>query len=422
MLKKYLDKLQPYLDKLKPYWEKIRPQAEVALAKGKHFYKHAEVIAKHKWAQPRFRLISSLAGALIVGVVIGMIFAPSKDDTENTHKTISVDKTGIINISLPGVTLSPDFFEFYQTGESTAPIMLSVPGRLAYNAERVKVISARAPGRVERIYAFDGAVVKEGDAVADFYSPDYVSAQTEYILSSKMVAALNKADVGTLYQDAKDTQEAAANHLRILGGSNQDIQRLRTTGLASPTFPIRAPIQGVVIKRAVDPGAYLNTGDVLATIADPKNLWFVGNVYEQDISKIHVGDIFHLKVEAFPERDFVAKANYVGASIDPITHALVIRCEIENADGLLKPEMFATGTLEVGTTSAVVIPTSALIQARNARFVIIKTGPESYSRLPVYGFELNDHEFAVTDGLTAHQTLLIKGATLLNQRFAREED
>ncbi|QWD34392.1 efflux RND transporter periplasmic adaptor subunit [Polynucleobacter paneuropaeus] len=422
MLKKYLDKLQPYLDKLKPYWEKLRPQAEVAIAKGKHFYKHAEVIAQQKWAQPRFRLISSLLGALVLGVVIGMIFAPSKNDTENTHKTISVDKTGIINLSLPGVTLSPDVFEFYQTGESTAPIMLSVPGRLAYNAERVKVISARAPGRVERIYAFDGAVVKEGDAVADFYSPDYVSAQTEYILSSKMVAALNKADVGTLYQDAKDTQEAAANHLRILGGSNQDIQRLRTTGLASPTFPIRAPIQGVVIKRAVDPGAYLNTGDVLATIADPKNLWFVGNVYEQDISKIHVGDIFHLKVEAFPERDFVAKANYVGASIDPTTHALVIRCEIENADGLLKPEMFATGTLEVGTTSAVVIPTSALIQARNARFVIIKTGPESYSRLPVYGFELNDHEFAVTDGLTAHQTLLIKGATLLNQRFAREED
>ena len=422
MLKKYLDKLQPYLDKLKPYWEKIRPQAEVALAKGKHFYKHAEVIAKHKWAQPRFRLISSLLGALVLGVVIGMIFAPSKNDTENTHKTISADKTGIINISLPGVTLSPDIFEFYQTGESTAPIMLSVPGRLAYNAERVKVISARAPGRVERIYAFDGAVVKEGDAVADFYSPDYVSAQTEYILSSKMVAALNKADVGTLYQDAKDTQEAAANHLRILGGSDQDIQRLRANGVASPTFPIRAPIQGVVIKRAVDPGAYLNTGDVLATIADPKNLWFVGNVYEQDISKIHVGDIFHLKVEAFPERDFVAKANYVGASIDPTTHALVIRCEIENADGLLKPEMFATGTLEVGTTSAVVIPTSALIQARNARFVIIKTGPESYSRLPVYGFELNDHEFAVTDGLTAHQTLLIKGATLLNQRFAREED
>jgi len=422
MLKKYLDKLQPYLDKLKPYWEKVRPQAEVALAKGKHFYQHAEVIAKQKWAQPRFRLISSLLGTLIVGIIIGMIFAPSKDDAENTHKTISVDKTGVINISLPGVTLSPDVFEFYITGESTAPLNLIVPGRLAYNAERVKVISARAPGRVERIYAFDGAPVKAGDPVADFYSPDYVSAQTEYILSSKMVAALNKADVGSLYQDAKDTLEAAANHLRILGGSDQDIQRLRATGVASPTFPIRAPIEGVVIKRAVDPGAFLNTGDVLATIADPKNLWFVGSVFEQDIGKIKVGDLFRLKVEAYPEREFVAKANYVGASIDPTTHALVIRAEIDNSDGLLKPEMFVTGTLEVGTTNAVVIPTSALIQARNARYVIIKTGEDTYSRLPVYGFDINDHEFAVTDGLEPHQNLLIKGATLLNQRFVREQD
>ena len=422
MLKKYLEKLQPFLDKLKPYWEKARPQAQAALAKGQQAYQHAEVIAKQKWAQPRFRLITSLAGALIVGVVIGMMFAPSKDDTTSPHKTISADKTGIINISLPGVTLSPDVFEFYQTGESTAPMMLNVPGRLAYNAERLKVISARVAGRVERIYAFDGAQVKAGDAVADFYSPDYVSAQTEYVLASKMVSALNKAEVGTLYQDAKDTQEAAANHLRILGGSDQDIQRLKTTGQATPTFPIRSPIEGVVTKRAVDPGAYMNTGDILATIADPKHLWFVGSVFEQDIGKIHVGDTFHLKVESFPERDFVAKANYVGASIDPTTHALVIRAEIDNSDGLLKPEMFVTGTLEVGTTNAVVIPTSALIQARNARYVIIKTGEDTYSRLPVYGFDINDHEFAVTDGLQPHQNLLIKGATLLNQRFLREED
>jgi len=69
-----------------------------------------------------------------------------------------------------------------------------------------------------------------------------------------------------------------------------------------------------------------------------------------------------------------------------------------------------------------VIPTSALIQARNARYVIIKTGEDTYSRLPVYGFDINDHEFAVTDGLQPHQNLLIKGATLLNQRFVREED
>jgi Cu(I)/Ag(I) efflux system membrane fusion protein len=306
--------------------------------------------------------------------------------------------------------------------ESNVPVSLSVPGRLAFNAERVKVISARAPGRVERIYAFDGAIVKAGQAIADFFSPDYVSAQTEYILSAKMVSTLQKAAVGTLYDDAQSTLEAAANHLRVLGASNEDIARLKNGGQATPTFPIRTPIDGVVIKRAVDPGAFMNTGDILATIADPKNLWFLGNVYEQDVGKIKVGDTFHLKVESFPERDFVAKANYVGATIDPTTHALIVRCEIENTDGALKPEMFVSGKLEVGATPAVILPSSAIIQARNVRFVIIKTGVDSYRRLPIQGFDLSAKDFAVTEGLLVGQNVLTKGATLLNQRFLREED
>lgn len=416
MLKKYLDKLKPYLEKLKPF-------ADTAREKGTQAYEHAEVVAKKYWAQPRFRLGSYLLVTLIIGVSIGkMIAPPAEDDGRTSKKTVEVEKNGIININLPGVTLSPDNFEFMQTAVGSAPVFLSVPGRLAFNSERLKVISARAPGRIERIYAFDGAIVTAGQALADYFSPDYISAQTEYILSSKMVSALQKRQVDGLYEDAMSTAEAAANQLRVLGASNEDIARLRKTGQASSTFPIRAPIDGVVIKRAVDPGAYLNTGDILATIADPKNLWFLGNVYEQDIGKIKVGDVFRLKVESFPDREFTAKANYVGAAIDPVTHALVVRCEVDNSDGLLKPEMFVSSTLEIGKTEAVVIPSSAVIQGRNVRFAIIKTGENSYSRRPIYGYALNAKEFAVTDGLEANQTLLIKGASLLNQRFLREED
>ncbi|WP_162785373.1 efflux RND transporter periplasmic adaptor subunit [Polynucleobacter necessarius] len=105
-----------------------------------------------------------------------------------------------------------------------------------------------------------------------------------------------------------------------------------------------------------------------------------------------------------------------------LMHALVVRCEVDNSEGLLKPEMFVSGTLEVGKTQAVVIPTSAVIQGRNVRYAIIKTGDTTFSRRPIFGFALNASEFAVTDGLEAHQTVVIKGATLLNQRFLREED
>jgi Cu(I)/Ag(I) efflux system membrane fusion protein len=414
--------LNKYLDKLKSYAQNWKPLAHSSWVKLTQLCRHLEAQFKKYWAQPRFRLFSYLLLALIIGVNIGRMISPAAVDLSNNKKVIDVEKNGIINIDLPGVTLSSDTFAFIQTAEGAAPVHLAVPGRLAFNAERLKVISARAPGRVERIYAFDGAIVKTGQALADYFSPDYVSAQTEYILSSKMIAALQKNQVGSLYEDAQSTAEAAANHLRVLGASNEDIARLRNGGQATPTFPIRAPIDGVVIKRAVDPGAYLNTGDILATIADPKHLWFLGNVYEQDVGKIKVGDTFRLKVSSFPEREFIAKANYVGAAIDPVTHALVVRCEVDNSDGLLKPEMFVSGTLEIGKTKAVVIPTSAVIQGRNVRYAIIKTGDTTFSRRPIFGFALSASEFAVTDGLNAHQTVVIKGATLLNQRFLREED
>ena len=407
----------------KKYLEKMKPTAKVLLNKGRILSNHLATRVRVLWAKPVMKLGTYLVVALLIGIFVGQKLSPKSDGTDSkSQKMVSVDKTGIINITLPGVTLSPEVFEFSQSVESNVPVSLSVPGRLAFNAERVKVISARAPGRVERIYAFDGAIVKAGQAIADFFSPDYVSAQTEYILSAKMVSTLQKAAVGTLYDDAQSTLEAAANHLRVLGASNEDISRLKNGGQATPTFPIRTPIDGVVIKRAVDPGAFMNTGDILATIADPKHLWFLGNVYEQDVGKIKVGDTFHLKVESFPERDFVAKANYVGATIDPTTHALIVRCEIENTDGALKPEMFVSGKLEVGTTPAIILPSSAIIQARNVRFVIIKTGVDSYRRLPIQGFDLSAKDFAVTEGLLVGQNVLTKGATLLNQRFLREED
>lgn len=426
MLKNYLNniiaKLKPFLEKIKPLWHKAKPFVLHLEAKIKPLLHQAKTKFAIYWAKPKFRLMSYLLVSLIIGIQIGKLFAPEADDPNAAKKVVDVEKNGIININLPGVVLSPDQFEFLQTSEGVVPVSMSVPGRLAFNSERLKVLSARAPGRVERIHAFDGAIVDEGQAIADYFSPDYVSAQTEYILSTKMLAALQGDRFASLYQDAQTTAQAAANHLRVLGASNEDIARLRSSGQATSTFPIRAPIAGVVVKRAVDPGAYLNTGDILATIADPKQLWFLGNVYEQDIRKIKLGDTFHLKVESYPDKEFIAKANYIGATIDPATHALVVRCDVDNSDGLLRPEMFATGSLEIDKVTAVVIPTTAVIQARNARYAIIKTGETTFSRLPIFGFELSNKEFAVTDGLSAHQTLVTKGATLLNQRFLREDD
>lgn len=373
------------------------------------------------WGNATIKTSLALLIALLIGLKLGTYLVDADTDSKS-EKGVEVEKTGAITITLPGVILDQDVFKFQTAELKDVPIDLSVPGKLVFNAEKSKVLSARVAGRVERIYTFDGSTVKAGQVMADFYSPDYVSAQQEYLLSLQTVKTLEQSALPSLTEDAKSTLEASANRLRILGAANEDIERLRRGGQPTATFPLRAPIDGVVIKRVADPGSFMNVGDVLATIADPKSLWFMGNVYEQDIPKISKGQVLKLKSESYPDKEFIAKANYVSATIDPVTHALMIRCDVDNANGELRPEMFVSGKLEVGQAKAVVVPRTAIIQVRNLRYAIVQSGQDTYRRLPVKGFDIGEKQFAINDGIKDGDKVLIMGSTLMNQRFLKQED
>jgi len=185
---------------------------------------------------------------------------------------------------------------------------------------------------------------------------------------------------------------------------------------------MRSPLQGVVVKRSVEPGSIVNAGDVLATLANPKELWFLGNVYEQDIRKIQKGQTMILESEAYPDKEFIATANYIAPAIDPETHALLIRCDVENSDGLLRPDMFVNARLKTGETEAVVVPQSSIVRVREMRYAIIRTGKDSFRRFAVKGYDLDGKRFAVTEGLESGMMVLTDGAVLLNDRFAKQEE
>jgi Cu(I)/Ag(I) efflux system membrane fusion protein len=312
----------------------------------------------------------------------------------------------------------------FQTAEKVqVPVDIKVTGRLAFNAEKSKVLSARAPGRVERIFAFDGAQVNVGSPIVELYSPEFLSAQQEYLLSSKTARVLESSKtMSDLLGDARITQQAAANRMRNLGAGDGDINAIEVTGRTQTNLVMRSPLKGVVVKRSVEPGATVNSGDVIATLADPKQLWFLGNVFEQDLRLIKPGQKIVLRVEAYPDKEFVAYANYIAPTIDPQTRALLVRAEIENHDDLLRPDMYASAKLTTGMADAIVVPQTAVVRIREMRYVIVKVGDEVYRRLPVKGYDLNSKTFAITEGVEPGARILAEGAVLLNDRLAKQED
>jgi Cu(I)/Ag(I) efflux system membrane fusion protein len=372
----------------------------------------------------RVRLFFICASVLMLGVVIGLALNVNRPvKLEKSDKSLKIENSGAMELRLQGVELNPNIYIFQTAELVPVPVELKVPGRLAFNAEKSKVLSARAPGRVERIYAFDGADIEPGSAIIEMYSPEFISAQQEYLLSSKTAKVLevNKT-MGDLLGDAQITQQAAANRMRNLGAGDADIKMLEKSGKTQTNLILRSPINGVVVKRGVEPGSIVNVGDVLATLANPKELWFLGNVYEQDIRKIQKGQTIILRSESYPDKEFIAKANYIAPTIDPDTHALLIRCDVENPDGFLRPDMYVSARLKIGDAEAVVVPQSAIVRVREMRYIIIKTGPDTFRRFAVKGYDLDGKRFAVTEGLEPGMQVLTDGAVLLNDRFAKQEE
>ena len=423
MIDKFLAFLKRFTDKVKPHLQKGADagshHAKVAAAGLAGLYWNLSATNRY-----RVRLAAFAFAILSLGIVVGRITNVDRNvKIESSGKGLKVESSGVLELKLPGVKLNPEIYVFQTSEKVPVPVNLRVPGRLAFNAEKSKVLSARAPGRVERIYAFDGALVDVGSPIVELYSPEYLSAQQEYLLSSKTAAVLESSKtMSDLLGDARITQQAAANRMRNLGAGDGDIKTIETTGKTTSNLVMRSPLKGVVVKRNVEPGSAVSTGDVITTLADPKHLWFLGNVFEQDFRMIKQGQKMILRLEAYPDKEFVAYANYIAPTVDPQTRALLIRADVENVDDLLRPDMYASGMLITGTADAVVVPQSAIVRVRENRFAIIKVGEETFRRVPVKGYDLDAKRFAITEGVEPGWKVLTEGAVLLNDRFAKQED
>jgi Cu(I)/Ag(I) efflux system membrane fusion protein len=420
---KILSFLKQLADKAKPVTDKVLHfgghRLQVVLASIAGLYWNLSPQNRH-----RMRLAAFAFAILSMGIVVGRMTNVNRNvKIEASDKALKVEKSGILELKLPGIKLNPEIYIFQTAEKVQVPVDIKVPGRLAFNAEKSKVLSARAPGRVERIYAFDGAEINIGSPIVELYSPEFLSAQQEYLLSSKTAKVLESSKtMSDLLGDARITQQAAANRMRNLGAGDGDIKAIEASGKTQSNLIMRSPLKGVVVKRNVEPGSAVNSGDLIATLADPKQLWFLGNVFEQDLRLIKPGQKMVLHVEAYPDKEFVAYANYIAPTIDPQTRALLVRAEIENNDDLLRPDMYASAKLTTGMADAIVVPQTAVVRIREMRYVIVKAGDEVYRRLPVKGYDLNSKTFAITEGVEPGSRILAEGAVLLNDRFAKQED
>jgi Cu(I)/Ag(I) efflux system membrane fusion protein len=357
---------------------------------------------------------------LVAGVLIGMrvgvsLHGAAKGSEENVAKVIKTgDEQAGVTVQAPKGGFNPDYVSCEPAKAGFAPEQVPVAGKLAFNAEKLHLVSSRVSGRLDTILVFEGSSVTKYQALAELYSPDYIAAENEYILAMNTVKALSETKNTELLNDARSTEQSAINKLRVLGAADEDIENLSKKGSAETHLIIRAPISGMVVKRNMDQGAFLNIGDNFMSVADTGDLWFYGNIYEQDYSKVKIGQELELRAEALPGKKYSGRVSFISPSIDPVTHILSVRCDVPNPGGDLRPELFVNAWLIISERKAVMVPKAALIQIKDAGYVIVKESQDTYRRVPVTSMNLKDGRVAVLSGLKGNENVVTKGAVLIN--------
>ena len=329
----------------------------------------------------------------------------------------------------------------------------SAIGQIGYNEDASTIVLTPFSGRVTRLIAKPGDQVKRGDPLLEIDSPEQLVPQNDFIAAQ---AAKRKADsqhnlakivekrVRDLHEGkaapSKDLQqaeaqlaaaendlrsadmafEAARARLRILGRTDEEFLKLELTGALSRVTTITAPISGTVVSRKVGPGQHVkaDSGDALYTIADLSTMWLKAQIFEQDIAQVRIGQEIEARVSAVPDRIFKAHINAINSASDLTTRRVVVRSEIENADGLLKAEMFAMFKISIddGSTSPAV-PTDAVIREGDVATVWVETEPQLFKRRVVDIGIQQDGLTQIRSGLDFGELVVARGAIFVDNEW-----
>lgn len=251
-------------------------------------------------------------------------------------------------------------------------------GLVTYDETRVKTVAPKFDGYVEQLYvAFTGESVEYGAPLLRVYSPMLVTAQEELVLAKRLADELSRAGgaSGDATRDAVELMASARRRLLNWDVSEDEIARLERTGDVTRTIILRSPVRGTVVQKNVLTGQRIMAGDAVYQVADLTEVWVEGDVFEQDVPTLRLGQ--HVVVEVAGSlggtRD--GRIVFIAPTISPETRTAKVRVVMTNADRRLKPGMYATLRIHGSTRSNVLqVPRSALLVTGTRTLIFVREG------------------------------------------------
>lgn len=329
--------------------------------------------------------------------------------------------------------------------------LIELPGVISLNENKTAHVTSFIHGQISKLSVDLGSKVRKGQIIVVLNSPDYAELQADFLQSR---AAYNLSR--TEYERAKSLWEknaigeneylrrqaeheklsteygALGSKLHSLGITHEQIDGLIEKckqveleefkcDVADPNLPILSPLSGTVIFRDVIVGQHIEPEQTLFTVSDLNTLWVVLDAYEKDIPFINEKSGIQIYSDLYPERFFSGRIAYISNLIDEKLRTLKIRVEVDNSEGLLKPNMYIRGLIEnaAAEEETLAIPDTAVQTLEGKKVVFVQETEDVFAVREVsLGNKVGENR-VVLAGLKKDEWIVTKGAFTLKAEITK---
>jgi Cu(I)/Ag(I) efflux system membrane fusion protein len=275
-------------------------------------------------------------------------------------------------------------------------------GYVGYDEDTLQHVHTRVEGWIEKLVTKTaGDPITKDQLLFELYSPILVNAQQEYLVALRSGNTV--------------LQSASEERLDALGVTAGEIEILRKDRRVKQRIRAYAPTGGVIAHLGVAEGDFVTSATDVMSIAELDKIWVLAEVFERQASWVEAGQHAVVELDYLPGQMWHGTVDYVYPELDPKTRTLKVRLRFDNADEVLRPNMFARVTIQGNSTGDVVhVPREALIRGGAVDRVVIALGDGRFRSQPVrIGVESGDR-VAILDGISAGDSIIVSGQFLID--------
>ncbi|HVX49835.1 MAG TPA: efflux RND transporter periplasmic adaptor subunit [Chitinophagaceae bacterium] len=362
----------------------------------------------------KFFITSSIAAAFAVGLLLTLLFSACGTGT----KPVVAEKEKFV---LPDSLLKTIKIDTVNSCQLINAITLT--GKIACNDDNVARIYPLVSGTITGIKVMAGDYVTAGQTLGVIhsgemagYSNDLVTAKTNLQLAKRNLDATEDMSKKGLASD-KDLLAAQAAYTQAQSELTRVTSVLKINGgSTSGDYMVKSPVSGFVIEKNVtnDMVIRADNSTSLFTISDLKNVWVLANVYESNITDVHLGDNVNITTLSYPGRVFTGKIDKIFNVLDPGNKVMRVRIVLPNSDYALKPEMYASVTVtNPENRQSICIPSQALIFDNSQYYVLVYNNKADIRITPVQVLSTLGNKTYISAGVQPGQLIIGSQALLI---------